>query len=341
MAPGLRSLALGLAGLVLPGLAALATGACGAPGPRAFPPPDPIEATFVPAFDALTAAVDARDDELARRILARIQARGPDAPTTRRAEAFERILDGRALTAELDLRLVHEPAAQEGVIAVIFEARHGLDEQLRVRTAPATLQLLLVGIDLTGFEHSSARSVTVDAIADFKIEPGVPTRIGLGDFELMPGTALAVRGRWELQLLPGEILRAGESFPATGFEVSPCSAGRLAAFLPTDEVEPAELLRYLQGSEFSLPALIERAVRIAPERRAEALDLLTPQLLGAAPLEVERAVPALRWLSGQRDLGGDPLMWQGWLATRRERHLERLEGELETQDLELPGMAGR
>jgi hypothetical protein len=302
------------------------------------PPPDPIDPTFVPAFDSLTAAVDAHDDETARRILARILARDPDEPTRRRAEAFERILDGRALVAELDLRLVQEPAEQEGKILVFFEARHGLDAPLRVRTAPASLHLLLAGVDLTGFEHRTARTVTIGAIADFRIEPGVTTRIGLGDFELMPGTALAVRGSWDLQLLPGEILLAGQSYPATGFQVSPCSAGRLAAFLPGEPVEPAELLRYLQGSEFSMPALIERTVRIEPERRAEALDLLTPTVLAAAPLEVERVVPALRWLSGQRELGGDPLAWQGWLEARQQR---RLEEQRQTPDLELPGVAGR
>jgi hypothetical protein len=302
------------------------------------PPPDPIDATFVPAFDALTAAVDAHDDETARRILARIQARNPDGPTQRRADAFERILDGRDLVGALELRLVHELAETEGKILVFFEARHELDEPLRVRTAPATLNLLLAGIDMTGFEHRTARTVTVDAIADFKVAPGGPTRIGLGDFQLMTGTALAVRGRWDLQLLPGEIRRAGESYPATGFQVAPCTAGRLAAFLPTEAVEPAELLRYLEGSEFSMPALIERTVRIEPKRRGEALDLLTPYMLAAAPLEVERVVPALRWLSGQRELGGDPLAWQGWLEVRRQRQLEEA---TEVQDIELPGVAGR
>ena len=328
MHPGLRSTALAAAALL---------GGCGAPGSAntAPAPPDPIDPAFVPAFDALTAAVDAHDDELARRILQRIQARRPDTPTARRAEAFERILDGRALTAALDMRLVQEQASG-GHIAVFFEARHDLDRTLRVRTAPAMLELLLAGVDRIGFERHSARSVAVGQIADFEIPPGAPIRIGLGDFELVPGTALAVRGRWSLVLLPGDIYSGGEPFPATGFEVAPCSVVRLAAFLPSAEVEPAELLRYLEEDAFSTPAMLERAVRIDSDRRAEALDLLTPYVLASAPPEIERAVPALRWLSGRRELGGDPLAWQSWLRARADR---RTEDERVAPALDLPALA--
>jgi hypothetical protein len=77
---------------------------------------------------------------------------------------------------------------------------------------------------------------------------------------------------------------------------------------------------------------MERAVRITPERRAEALDRLTPVVERLSIVELELLVPALRWLSRVTRPGGDPEAWRLWLreraridALRREPAWERLE----------------
>ena len=65
-----------------------------------------------------------------------------------------------------------------------------------------------------------------------------------------------------------------------------------------------------------MPALIERAVRVPIVRRGEALDALTPIALGMPRTDMVVLVPALRWLSGRRELGADVDSWVAWLEAR-------------------------
>jgi hypothetical protein len=126
-----------------------------------------------------------------------------------------------------------------------------------------------------------------------------------------------VRASFALVLPSGELLFDGQAYPANTLTVRPCSVQRLAPFLPTGPVEPEELLRYLGGQRVATPALLERAVRIPPERREEALELLSAAALDMTRPELERALPALRWLSGQRHLGADVDAWRRWREQRR------------------------
>ena len=80
--------------------------------------------------------------------------------------------------------------------------------------------------------------------------------------------------------------------------------------------EPAELARYASGATPWLPALLERAVRVAPERRGEALDLLAPLVETSTPAQIERLAPALRWLSGASDPEAGHLGWKSWFRDR-------------------------
>ena len=84
-------------------------------------------------------------------------------------------------------------------------------------------------------------------------------------------------------------------------------------------VEPAEFARYIERGAPSLPALLERAGRLAPERRGEALDLATPALLRYLPEELERIAPALRWLLGEDEPPVDARGWKLWLESRGTR----------------------
>ncbi len=280
---------------------------------------EPIDPAFQPAFDALAAAVGAHEDELARSVLARILGRDPDGATRRRAEAFDSILTGRALAGELHLTLIGRPAADGNEVVVSLEARHGLPGRVRFRAPPGRLKHLLTGIDASGFEQRSARILGAGSASELSVPPGETVRVDVGRFELRAGSALAVRGRWELNLMPGEIDYQGRRYPVNEIPVGPLSQVRLASFLPSGEVDPAELVRYLDGDHFSTAAMLERAVRIDSDRRGEALDLLTPLLLRMTTVEVERAVPALRWLSGRRELGGNPAAWRVWMRARSER----------------------
>jgi len=299
-----------------------------------------IAAEFQPAFGALQAAVDEHEDELARRILERIRAREPQGETLQRLRAFRRVLDGRDLARTLSLELVPREL-EPGRYRLRLEASYpGLD-RLRVTAGPSRLRVLLNGIDPRGFEQRAAVSEAVVTTESFEIRPGEVTRIRIGDFDVPIGTELAVRATWELSLAPGEIVRGSRTaVPINEFPTAPGQVIRRAPFLPTAPVDAAELVRYLRGDTFSTEAMLERAVRIPVEAREEALDALTPVVAEMTLIELERSVPALRWLSGNRELGGDPAQWRSWMAWRGEQRAERVDGDGEKEELLLPSADG-
>ena len=277
----------------------------------------PVAPAFVPAFEALGHAIEAGEDQVAQDLLGKILEREPEGDTLARAEGYGRILEGRRLSRALELRLIVSPAERKpGRVVLHLEASHDLPGTLGVHSLPPILKMLVTGVDPRGLEQRSARSIGVDRASFFEVEPNRPHRIRLGDYPLNAGTALAVRGTYELEFPASELELGGELFPANDLTVIPATEVRLASFLPTGPVDPAELLRYLKGDSFSTPAMLERAVRVAPERRAEALDLLSKEAGQMSLVQLEQAIPALRWISGNRHLGADVEAWRRWLTTR-------------------------
>jgi hypothetical protein len=291
---------------------------------------------LAPAFRALEAAVVGGEDARARRVLAGILARGPTGDVLELARAFERVLDGRDLVRSLDLRLALEPDAErEGRMRVLLFASHGGTESLRLRLPPGSLEHLVVAVDARGIETRDLGSRIVDAVEELVLAPGRTRRVELARYSVPLGRALAARDQWRLRLRSGEVEVAGAAYPAADPSVAPCERTLVAAFLPSEPIEPAELARYLRATEeLWTPALVERAVRIAPERREEALDLLAPvvrELAASDPERVAAATPALRWLARTGAPGRSAREWSRWLALRAEPAVER-------PDLDLPAV---
>ncbi len=283
-------------------------------------PPD-----FVPAFDALQAAVEAGDDALARRILAGILLRRPPAHLVEFARGYERILDGRALVRSLELRLASEEVEGSALdYRLVLLASHDLPRPVSLHLPPGTLVHATFAMDAVGNESKRATSHTTSAVEEVVIEPDGEARIPLLNYELPLGGALAVRERWTLELRSGEIRFDEEGFPAREPPVAPAERIRRAPYLPRAAVEPAELVRYAQGEKVYAPPLIERAVRITIARRDEALDLLAPvaeRLEEEDPDRLESIAPALRWLAHTARPGNQPGAWASWFRARRARQL--------------------
>lgn len=311
---------------LLAALAALAGACAGGPQqdldePIVLAGGGPVAAEHVPALEALERAVFDGDDEVARSTLQRLLAREPGGRALELARAFERVLDGRALVASLDLRLAAEEL--EGHVATYrlwLLAAHPHASEVRFRPGAASLRESLLSVDPEGAESRAVSNLAIDDLDTLVLPPGEELRVELATLHLpsRPGL-LALRSRLELALLPGAITIEGRRLPARDARVERVEIVRLAGFLPTSTVEPSELLRYVQGERVERPPLMERAVRIAPGRRAEALDLLSPQVEGMSLLTLERIVPALRWLAGTTAPGGDPEAWRRWLRARAER----------------------
>jgi hypothetical protein len=300
------------AGLVLALLAAL-PGACSAPGPEPPAPRGPLDPRFEPAFQSLAAALEADDEATAEQILARILARDPPPTERELAQTYGRILRGRALARSLDLALEAEVSEDGQTAALFLVAAHPLERPLELRGGAGTLSQLLTAVDASGTEQRVSRSIALEDVDELRLPAGERARVAIGRYEVPLGGALAVEAEWDLRLPPGTLRLDGEDLPVQTLSVRGCETRRLAAFLPTSEVEPGELARYVSTGGRSMPALMERAVRIEPERRGEALAALVPVALALPRIELGVLFPALRWLSGERKLGADVEAWAAWL----------------------------
>jgi hypothetical protein len=123
-----------------------------------------------------------------------------------------------------------------------------------------------------------------------------------------------------LEILPGEFRTDDDRFlPAQHIPIEQLELVRLGSYLPTAPVEPQELKAYVETGRMFVPALMERAVRIPPERREEALDLLSPLVERMNVMDLEALVPALRWLARTSRPAGDPDAWRQWMSNRWHR----------------------
>jgi hypothetical protein len=276
---------------------------------------------MVPALELLHLAVMAGEDESARHILERLLARRPQGAALELARAYERILDGRALVAALDLRLEAEEVPESpGAYEVFLLASQGTGEPVTLRPRGARLRETVVAVDPDGAENRRVGVAVVEDLGEVVLPAGELVRRHLARVSLgAPAGALAVRARWYLELSTVDAVVADRALPTAAVRVGVTERVRLAAFLSPTPVEPAELLRYLREEQINPQALMERAVRILPERRAEALDLLTPMAEEMSVLTLAQLVAPLRWLAGTTIPGGDAEAWRRWLAARARR----------------------
>ena len=325
----LRNRALRCATLVL-------LGACAGPAreplasadPAALAPPPGVlgSGVFAGLFASLHAALDARETATARRIVDRILALAPSGETLAHAEAFEAIVAGREVIELLEPRL--EGQLADGRVRLELAAE-GLDREVVLEPSFAVLTGTWTAVDAAGVEERRTATFSLDALELVRLPAREPVRIALGEHALPVGRALASRVRFTLRLGGGTLSFDGRTCPAMNVSVEPCEIVRLAAFLPSTPVDPAELASYVQRPNIATPALLERTVRIHPRERAAALERLAPIALDLDRVRLAAIVPALRWLSGSAYLGADPDLWRGYLEERTLRAAETARAPLD------------
>ncbi len=302
--------------LIVSGCRAAAPGV--QPDPQVLSSRGALDPEMVPALEALHRAVMAGEDESARHILERLLARTPSGATLELARAFERILDGRALVGSIDLRLVAEEVeGTAGSYDVVLVGSQATTEPVLLMPHGARLREMMVSVDRDGAESRRVSVTVIEGVDRLALPVGEQVRLHLATVRLAaPTGSLAIRGRWSLELWTVEARLGASDLPAAGVRVAAAERVRLAAFLSPDPVQPTELLRYLREERVNGPALMERAVRILPERRAETLDLLSPMVEEMSVLTLGLLVGPLRWLAGTSVPGGDAEAWRRWLVAR-------------------------
>ncbi len=272
-------------------------------------------------FQALAAALEEGEDELARSLLVGLSARPLGTRERELVASAERVLRGRELVRGLELALASEPVpGEEARFRLILVARSRDTEEVHLRLPPSDLKRLRASMDARGFEGLEFESKASHALAELRLRPGVQERFTLLTYELPLGRALGVRERWRMETRSGEIECAGEVLPAGHVKVQGCERERLSP-LVAPEPAPAEALAERLGQEGvpSTRELLELALRIEPAGRESALRALAPVVAGLAhtrPGHVALAEPALRWLTQNRDIGPDPAGWARYLEAR-------------------------
>jgi len=334
-----------------PSLAAALLAACQATGGARTEAPaaaaERSDPTSPARFQALAAALEEGEDDLARAILAGLRARPLTVHEEERAASAERVLRGRELVRALELSLASEPVpGAEARYRLVLVARSSAAEALELHLPPCDLKRSRASMDARGIEGLEFESRVSSALAELRLAPGVEQRVELLTYELPLGRALGVRERWRVETRSGEIACAGESFPAARVKIAGCERERLASLLDPEAVDPGALGERLVASEVpSRRALLELALRVRSTEREAALRALAPvvaELARTAPERIAAAEPALRWLTQNRDIGPDAAGWARYLATRVAAGASEPAGGREDDRLDLPapGRAG-
>lgn len=277
---------------------------------------------LMPAFEVVVQALEDGEERVARGALGRIFAAQPAGRTLELAQAFERIVDGRARCAELDLVLeAEELDAPPGCQRLYLRVRSRSALPLVLHSPGARLRQLQVSVDPDGQEHRASRREAVAFPERLTLAPGAEERFAVAELRLVgPAGLLALSSLLELEVLPGEfILEDGRHLPAQELARPELELVRLAPELPTASLPPESVASYVAAGGIYVPALMERVARVAPEDRAAALDALAPVVEELPLVELERLVPGLRWLARTTTPGGDPEAWRAWLRARTAR----------------------
>jgi hypothetical protein len=292
---------------------------------------------FAPVLEMVIAALEDGEEVVAESALRRLLARQPTGRALEIARGLERILDGRRLASTLDLSL---EAVEEGEVngrytLTLIARQHG-ETEVVFRPGAARLRESLVVVNPDGHEHRNLKRLGIPFPEELRIPPEGEVRLVLVDVQLpAPPGLLAVAVRLRFTFLPGRFVEPdGRLLPAQSVEVKDVELVRLASFLPTAPVDPAELEAYVREGQIFVPSLMERAVRIPPSLREEALDLLAPHIEAMSLVELELLIPALRWLSRTVRPAGDPGAWRRW---SEQRQLRRAERPPSWERVELPG----
>lgn len=295
-----------------------------------------VPEAFLPAVEAIITAIKEDDNVTARSALNALLRRNPDSHTMELARGFERLLDGRLRVSWMELRLeaIEDPESPGNYQLDLVLSHHG-NEDLVYRAGGARL---FVGQVAVGPDGSGQRGTRRDATPfpeEVTLLPDEEQRFEVARLSLDPPRGvLAFSSKLRLDLLPGQFkMRDGRYLPAQNVPSPKLELVRLAGDLPNGLVEPQELLNYAMQPRPFVPALMERAVRIAPERRDEALDLLTEWVATTDTVSLETIVPALRWLARTDSPGGSAAAWRVYMANRA-RHAS---GAASKGGLILPG----
>jgi hypothetical protein len=245
-----------------------------------------------------------------------------------------------ALPPRMEARLV---LVVENTSALPIELRPGPAALRVTKTTVGRLRMVQVGEPMLGGEQQSSETHPFTELRDLRLDANGSLDIELARFFIdVPDDDVAVRLRFDLELRSGSIVRDGRELPAMNVPVKSCEETRWAALRhPEWKGTPEALAQYVfRAAPISADCALEIAVRIPAADRQRALDEIAGREGELSELHLTELGPALRWLTQDPTLGGDPDLWRVWLRARaatKQKERPRLELPARTSAcLELP-----
>ncbi len=312
-----------------------------------------VHRVYVAAFDAVEAALESDDLLVAQSTLTRLQQRlaadGASAPTiaqareredeiatrtlngelpsaenvaaaVKMAEGFGRVIAGRMRMEAIELSLGVERIPGSESVQVVLFATSTWEETLVLKPGAGRLEILRVSLEpRTGSERREARIRALESGTRLELPPGETVQVAVTDVPIeVPIGAIATRMEVQVTFNGGSVTEGGSSLPMREQVLPKAKRTDLAGWVPTSLVEPSDLVELMQRGDAPLPAILERAVRISPARRPEALDRLGKAVRTLPISTFHSMVPALRWIVGTNQFGRDEKRWRDWLIARYE-----------------------
>ncbi|MBL8858273.1 MAG: hypothetical protein JNL28_07220 [Planctomycetes bacterium] len=283
-----------------------------------------VDLRWRPALEALQAAVANGEDREARAVLARLYATRPTGSALELAQAFERILDGRAAVAAIELKVEAEyrrEQGEQGFIVVWFTARTDDTRTFDVAPGPCNLRVAHASIDPTGAETRSLQTIPVQAPVRFLVTAGAPVRLPLAHmpFALQKG-ALASRATIDMELRSGAVRVDEQELPAMRWHIATGEVVLLKSELAgLDLAGAGELAAHVLDGKCDAAEALKIAVRLPSSEREDALDELARAVRSIPGPALIGLTPALRWLVPGENFGQDADLWRAYLRHRAGR----------------------
>gem|GEM_PF-6946098 len=295
----------------------------GAPvGPEGSTPED--AARFEAALQAVLAALESDDTEVARLMLRRILAQRPTGDALALAERLVQVVDGRAVMDAVRFELVvdQDPARRHrSRLRLVIET--DLRAPARLELAPLVVTRTLSTLDPLGAERWRTDTFLWEPGATLELPAAGATREHVvHTAELPRGELLAVRERWSVAGRSGFVHFEGARLPARAFELEARDKEWLASFLDRGPLDPSVFAAFVDDPANATlddatytARLLERTLRVPLDRRSELLDLVAERAPRLDDRQLARLFPALRWLAASTD-ERDLDQWRLVLATQ-------------------------
>ena len=236
------------------------------------------------------------------------------------AEGFERVIEGRNRLNAVELSLELVRLAGQERVKVVLVATSEWTTELHLEPGAGRMEILRSSLEpRMGSERRDARITALERGVVVDIPAGGTSRTTIAEAPVeVPVGSIATRMEATVEFNGGTVSDGDLMLPMREIVAGPGKRTDFPVHIPAGLVEPLELVELAERGNAPLPAILERAIRIAPSRRAETLDRLG-KAARTMPIESFRVlVPAIRWIVGTNEFGRDEGRWRDWLISRYE-----------------------